>query len=439
MSEQDTKREEFLEDENHHDWPSEKLDSILSKLLTGDRPTGGAHDQGEYISIGGTQIDSEGYLDLHDLVYIPGEYFEKVSETQLQRHDILMVKDGANTGDVAIAWEDRPDIVTNEHILTLRVRNNVNSPYVFYYLLSHEGWKQLKGTITGSAQAGINKSFTSKVDINLPPLEEQRKIASVLYTVDGAIQMTDEITEQTHYIKKGVIQDVFHGKHKSHDQYISTPVGEIPSHWEVASIGQVVDTAQYGISESLSEDGQYPVFRMNNIRNGYMIEDPMKYINLEDDKFDKYKLEKRDILFNRTNSLELVGKTGIYELGGKHVFASYLIRLQTNEKVDPYYLNYYMNSTEAQNRMMAFATKGVSQANINATSIQQVKLPLPPLEEQKQIAKRIKTFDEQIKVSRKYKSQLKHLKRGLIQDLITGKVCTEGRDINVLSEVKIHE
>jgi type I restriction enzyme S subunit len=277
--------------------------------------------------------------------------------------------------------------------------------------------------------------FRRELDVALPPLEEQREVASVLYNVDQAIQKTEEIIEQSHQLKAGLMQDVFHGRHTEHDDYKSTPVGEIPSHWQVASIGDVVHTAQYGLSESLSEEGKYPVFRMNNIENGYMIEEPLKYIDLDDEEFEKYRVEKGDILFNRTNSLKLVGKTGIYELEGDHVFASYLVRLQTKDRADTRYLNYYMNSSEAQNRMMDFATKGVSQANINANSIQQVNLPLPPLEEQRDIADRIRSLDEQIKTNKQSNSRLQRLKQGLMQDLLSGGVRTHDKDIEVVDDV----
>jgi type I restriction enzyme S subunit len=216
-------------------------------------------------------------------------------------------------------------------------------------------------------------------------------------------------------------------------------VGEIPEYWEVASIGDIVEMAQYGISESLSQSGEYPIFRMNNMENGYMVGEPMKYIDLDDEEFEKYRVEKCDILFNRTNSHELVGKTGIFELDGDYVFASYLVRLRTNDRADPYYLNYYMNSEQGQNRLQAFATKGVSQSNINATSVQRVKLPLPPRDEQQEIADITKSIDTEIEENETYREQLIQLKTALMQDLLTGEVRTAGREIDIPDEVKNYE
>ncbi len=320
----------------------------------------------------------------------------------------------------------------------LRTGPNLNSRYLIQEVLSNRFFSQMEAYVAGSGYPAVKLSDLKKHRVSIPPLSEQRKIATVLYTVDQAIEKTEEITEQTHVIRKSLMQDVFHGRHKDFKEYQTTPVGEIPTHWSVASIGDVVHNAQYGISESLSEEGQYPVFRMNNIENGYMIDEPLKYIDLDDDEFEKYRVKNGDILFNRTNSLELVGKTGIYELEGDHVFASYLVRLQTNEEADPHYLNYYMNSAEAQNRMMDFATKGVSQANINATSIQQVKLPLPSIEEQKEIANRLNSIDSQIEANKRYKFQLSRLKQGLMQDLLSGTVRTTDTNITVPDEVAQH-
>jgi type I restriction enzyme S subunit len=172
----------------------------------------------------------------------------------------------------------------------------------------------------------------------------------------------------------------------------------------------------------MSADGQYPIFRMNNFERGCMVASPIKYIDLGEEEFEKYKLEKGDILFNRTNSIDLVGKNGIFDLEGDYVFASYLIRLRTNEKMNPYYLNYYMNSYYAESVFSAIATRGASQANINATNLKSVGVPLPPLKEQKKIVSILSVVDSKIQKEEKYKDKLERLKKGLMQKLLTGKV-----------------
>jgi type I restriction enzyme S subunit len=412
--------------ESNQEWQAVKLEDVSRKRSDNVDPQ---------------EVDLERHVGLEHIEpntpYPQWESLDGLSSTKrrFESGDILFAKLRPNLEKSA-----QPDFegVASADIFPIIAEQGVNSKYLLYRLSSKPVYDHSRRTSVGTRMPRTSWNLFSNFEFGLPPLGEQRKIATVLHTIDQAIQQTEEIIGQTHVVKNALMQDVFHGQYEEFETYESTPVGKIPSHWNDVTIGDVVHTAQYGISESLSEEGQYPIFRMNNVENGYMIEEPMKYIDLNDDEFEKYRVETGDILFNRTNSLELVGKTGIYELEGDHVFASYLVRLQTNEQANSYYLNYYMNSSEAQNRMMDFATKGVSQANINANSIQQVKLPLPPMDEQREIAERIRGVDSQIESNQRYIEQLKRLKQGLMQDLLSGAVRTHETDIDVPEAVLAH-
>jgi len=352
---------------------------------------------------------------------------------------LLVVRSGILRRTLPIAKTLVPTTV-NQDIKALEPQEDSIVPEYLFQVL-HSRSEDVRGTCmkTGTTVESIQTSVLKKYEIPLPPEEEQRKIAAMGWSYDDAINKTESLIDQSFRTKKGAAQNLFHRGTRGANSYKSTTVGEIPEHWEVASIGDVVEMAQYGISESLSEKGEYPIFRMNNMENGYMVGEPMKYIDLDDDEFEKYRVEKDDILFNRTNSHELVGKTSIFELDGDYVFASYLVRLRANERADPYYLNYYMNTQQGKNRLKAFATKGVSQSNINATNVQRVKLPLPPLEEQKEIAEIIRSYDDQVEQNREYKNQLQRSKKGLMQDLITGKIRTAAKEIDIPDAIETYE
>jgi type I restriction enzyme S subunit len=410
-----------------------KLASEICDIKTGHTPS---RDVDEYW---GGDIP---WIAIHDL---SGNETIEISETEESITNEGLKNSGAKllpkgtlvlcrTGSIGASAIIDKEMATDQSTVSFECFSGSVSPYYLLYVFK-QCQSELDRLGIGSTHPSIQLDFFPDLQVPTPPIEEQQKIASVLYTIDKNIQNTRSIIDQVYKIKSGIDQDLFHGQHKNYSEYVSTPVGNVPEHWEVVSIGDVVHTAQYGISESLSMDGEYPIFRMNNLKNGYMINEPMKYIDLDRDQFEKYHVKNGDILFNRTNSLKLVGKTGIYELDGDHVFASYLVRLQTNDRADPYYLNYYMNTSEAQNRMMDFATKGVSQANINAHSIQQVKLPLPPIDEQKQIAEKIKSLDRKIEVNERYEQKLQQLKRGLMQDLLSGKIRTHNKDIKLVDKV----
>ena len=112
----------------------------------------------------------------------------------------------------------------------------------------------------------------------------------------------------------------------------------------------------------------------------------MKYVDLPEDEFLHYRLKQGDVLFNRTNSYELVGRSAVYDLKGDHVFASYLIRLNTRPtQLLPGYLSAYLNAPIGRRQVMSFATRGVSQTNVNASNLKRILIPLPPINYQRRV------------------------------------------------------
>ena len=168
--------------------------------------------------------------------------------------------------------------------------------------------------------------------------------------------------------------------------------------WPVVDLGSVAQGTQYGLSINAGSEGKYPMLRMMNIEDGLCVENDIKYADLSDKDFETYRLFHGDVLFNRTNSYELVGRTGVYELEGDHVFASYLVRIKTHpEKLEPKFLSLFLNSDFGRRQVLAYATKAVSQANVNASNLLRVRLPLPPLAVQQGLLKEI----EKIKSAQK--------------------------------------
>lgn len=158
--------------------------------------------------------------------------------------------------------------------------------------------------------------------------------------------------------------------------------------WETKRLGDVAET-QYGLSEAMNEDGKgYRIFRMGEVQDGRLHDTGrMKFANITKGEFEKYKLYSGDVLFNRTNSFELVGKTGLFDLAGDYCFASYLVRVKPNRtKILPGYLNYFMNSARFQTSVKQKASKSINQANINATILSDELIEFPEkLSEQKRI------------------------------------------------------
>lgn len=155
--------------------------------------------------------------------------------------------------------------------------------------------------------------------------------------------------------------------------------------WPLVEIGELCTRVQYGLSVPLDKGGiGYRTFRMNEVVNGRCIDGGrMKCADVSQEVFAKYRLDRGDILFNRTNSFDHVGRTGIFDLEGDYCFASYLIRLSVDrDKADPFFINYLMNSDDFQRGIKQYATRAIGQSNINARNLVAYRLPLPSLDTQ---------------------------------------------------------
>ena len=167
---------------------------------------------------------------------------------------------------------------------------------------------------------------------------------------------------------------------------------EIPQHWVWSKIGNVVLFTQYGTSQksNSSEDG-VPILTMGNIQGGRVVFRNEKRIPEKSDDLPALYLQKFDILYNRTNSAELVGKTGIYDHDYTATFASYLIRLRPSQKwTEPYFINLAMNAPEfRETQIVPLIKKQTGQANVNGTALKNMLVPLPPLAEQHRIVAKV--------------------------------------------------
>lgn len=193
--------------------------------------------------------------------------------------------------------------------------------------------------------------------------------------------------------------------------------------WEEVTIGEICEKSFYGTSDATTDTGKYPVIKMNHMQNGGLILKDMSYIDYDEKTFNKYKLYKGDILLNRTNSYELVGKVSLFDLDGDYLTASYLVALRLNrEKANPKFINEVLNTKKMQDKIRVYVTKGVSQANINPAIFKQhIKVPLPPLKEQEKIAEILSSCDEYIKNLKNLKSELEKEKLHLMNELLIGK------------------
>ena len=192
--------------------------------------------------------------------------------------------------------------------------------------------------------------------------------------------------------------------------YISQIIHHDQGDYESCTIGDICNGVEYGSSTKSLSEGKVPVIRMGNLVQGEINLSDLVYTD-DEDEITKYCLNVGDVLFNRTNSIVHVGKTGIYRDQGPAIFAGYLIRIKYDkELVDPEFLNLYMNSREIREYGFSVMSHSVNQANINGTKLKDYPFKLIPLEHQKSLVIKIDKLKDQV-------DHILHLYSNKIQNL----------------------
>jgi type I restriction enzyme S subunit len=169
---------------------------------------------------------------------------------------------------------------------------------------------------------------------------------------------------------------------------------ELPKGWVWATVEQLAAKVQYGSSSKTDEDREgVPVLRMGNIFEGSLKLDDLKYLPKSHAEFPELLLQNGDLLFNRTNSPELVGKTAVYKGVPKPCsFASYLIRVQFNDSASSNFVSFCINSDHGRKWIKSVVSQQVGQANVNGSKLQAFSVPLPPHTEQQKIVEEVEIY-----------------------------------------------
>ena len=259
-------------------------------------------------------------------------------------------------------------MATNQGFANLICSECLAPEYLAYWLRhQRELLIQLAG---GTTFRELPKSTLKKVRIPLPPLDEQRRVVGILNRAAKIERLRARAQELMGEFIPALFVKMF-----------GDPV-ENPMGWEVSPLGDICISTQYGTSRKANNDAEgVPVLRMGNVTyDGHLDCAELKYVLFSDTEIAKYALCAGDILFNRTNSKELVGKTGMWDGRFAAVAASYFIRLRFDEtRACPSYVWAFMNSSAMKRRLFDSARGAIGQANINAKEVKSLPLPIPPL------------------------------------------------------------
>ncbi len=288
----------------------------------------------------------------------------------------------AGNGDLNVKYYNgKFDAYQRTYIVESKNKQILYVPYLYNFLDSY--LETLRTQSIGGVIKYIKLGNLTDAQLPLPPLETQQKIADELDKITALIQKRKSQIEKLDLLTKAKFVEMF-------GDPVTNEMG-----WEKGTIRDIAKEVKYGTSKPSVDGGKYPYLRMNNITyDGHLDLTNLKYIDIDDKEYEKCVVRNGDILFNRTNSKELVGKTCVYNLDTEMIIAGYIIRVRVNEKVIPLYLSAVLNSKYGKETLFDMCKAIVGQANINAQELQDIKILIPPLDLQNQFAQYVEKIEK---------------------------------------------
>ena len=332
---------------------------------------------------------------------------------------ILLAEDGGSYGkfqNSAYLMDGKYWVNNHAHIIKGK-RGIVNNKYILYWL----NYSDINKYISGSTRAKLNQERLKSIPIPRVPLPEQQKIAEILTTADDEIQKVNEQITLTEQLKNGLMQRLL-TRGIGHTRFKMTEIGEIPEEWDVKKIRELRQNIYYGITaKATKENTNLRMLRTTDIKNFKFDLNNLPFCQITEKRSDlsKYFLKRNDIIIARAGT---VGVSILVEENLNNVlFGSYLIKIIfKQETIDMPFIHYYFQSQLYWNNISN--AQGSTIKNINLPFLNSLEIPLPPIPEQQKIAEILSTVDNKLELLGTKRDKLNVLKKGLMNDLLTGKV-----------------
>lgn len=315
-----------------------------------------------------------------------------------------------NNGDILIGMDGEFNIakwnggkaLLNQRVCKL-IPIDINSDYIFYYL--PKILKDIEEKTSFATVKHLSAKQLNSIYIDIPDINIQHKISNIFIKIDCIINKRKQQISKLDQLVKSRFVEMF-------GTYPSNHLG-----WETGAIRDVVSDIRYGSSRPAVAGGKYPYLRMNNITyDGELDLSDIKYIDIPDSELNRCTVRRGDVLFNRTNSKELVGKTCVYDRNELMVLAGFVIRIRVNERILPEFLSVFLNTDFSKKMLLGMCKTAIGQANINAKEIQNIGIYIPPIELQRQFVHLKKQVDKAKSFVKQSLETLETLKKSLIQE-----------------------
>lgn len=344
----------------NHGWDVKSLQDVCSKASSNLMQKNIDPENGLYPVFGASGI--AGYIDYY---VQPKDY-------------IGIIKDGSGVGRVSVYPKESSLLGTLQYIIP---NEYMDLNYLAYALK----FMNLSKYVSGAAIPHIYFKDYGKEKIAVPSINKQTEIAKELDKLNELIEIKRSQLKDLDTLVQSLFYEIFG------EPFINS------KGWPVTNFGDLALSINYGTSLPATEGGKYPYIRMNNLTdNGYLDLSSLKYIDIPDSEIDKCLVKKGDILFNRTNSREKVGKTALFDRIEEMVIAGYIIRVRAKKEIlNPVFAVRYMNLPELKEYLRKICRGAVNQANINSKEMASIPFMVPPFELQNEFAERIDAIEEQ--------------------------------------------
>jgi type I restriction enzyme S subunit len=337
------------------------------------------------------------------------------SATSIVPKGSLLISTRVGIGKVGIAGID---IAISQDLTGLVPDNDkANVEYLYWAILNKSS--QLSGLSQGSTVKGLTRDYVKNLKVFLPPLSEQNKIAEILSTVDQAIEKVVEAIEKTQRLKKGLMQGLL-TKGIGHKEFKETEIGRIPKEWEVMELGEKANV-RYGLGQPPAlEPNGIPMIRATNVKRGKIVREGLIFLSpgAVPNSRDPF-LRVGDILVVRSGAY--TGDVGLVTKEWEGAVAGYDLIVTPSDTIDSQFLTYYLLSSSIQKRYFVGLKVRSAQPHLNSSQVEETPIPHPPLPEQQKIAEILSAADERLELLRKRKERLEKIKKGLMNDLLTGR------------------
>ena len=315
-------------------------------------------------------------------------------------------------GDILLSWSaslgvyiwNRKKAVLNQHIFKVVPNKTVDKQFIYWAL--HNSVENLKKVTHGSTMKHFQKRELEKTKIALPPLSEQQKIAEILSSMDEAIQRVNDQITKTERLKKGLMQTLL-TKGIGHTNFKMTEIGEIPKNWNVKSLDimiEILDLKRVPLSETerANKKGTIPYCGANGIIDyidDYIFDEEAVLIAEDGGNYGKF----------QNKAYIMIGKYWVNNHA--HIFRG------RSELLENKFIMQWLNFSD-----ISPYVSGSTRTKLNQEMLKRILVPTPSLQEQQKIAEILSDIDSYLGGLGNYKAKLNSLKKGLMQDLLTGKV-----------------